>query len=125
MCLGSVPEFFFYRSDRLPATHQRLQESRQHESGGLFRKFASAHVDMVTDRLRKGSSPAASVVFVGRNRNGSWIAREQNGLFGGLFVSRAQALKYALFQNGNRRDTVVEVPREIELDISINPANRP
>lgn len=59
---------------------------------------------------------AASTILVGRNRRGNWVAREQNGAFGGLFVSRAQALKYALFQNGHHRETIIEVSREIELD---------
>ena len=63
-------------------------------------------------------SPAPStVVFIGRNRRGNWVAREQNGLFGGLFVNRAQAFKYALFENGQHPETIVELSREIELDI--------
>ena len=62
--------------------------------------------------------PAAShVVFVGRNRRGNWVARAQNGMFGGLFVNRAQAFKYALFENGHHPETIIEVSREIELDI--------
>jgi hypothetical protein len=63
-------------------------------------------------------SPAAStVVFIGRNRRGNWVAREQNGLFGGLFVNRAQAFKYALFENGHHPETIVELSREVELDV--------
>ena len=46
------------------------------------------------------------------------VAREQNGTFGGLFVNRAEAFKYALFENGHHPETIVEVSREIELDIS-------
>jgi hypothetical protein len=63
-------------------------------------------------------STASTVVFIGRNRNGNWIAQEQNGLYGGLFVSRAEAFKYALFQNGNHPETIVELLREIELDMT-------
>ena len=63
------------------------------------------------------SSPS-TVVFIGRNRRGQWVAQEQNGLYGGLFVSRAQAIKYALFENGQHLETIVELPREIELDMS-------
>ena len=63
-------------------------------------------------------SPAVStIVFIGRNRRGNWVAREQNGLFGGLFVNRAQAFKFALFENGHHPETIVELPREVELDI--------
>ncbi|MGY8635541.1 hypothetical protein RAD15_23980 [Bradyrhizobium sp. 14AA] len=65
-------------------------------------------------------SPVARIVFVGRNRHGSWVAREQNGVFGGLFVNRAQAFKYALLENGHHPETIVEVAGEIELDISAN-----
>ena len=63
------------------------------------------------------SCAASSVVFIGRNARGNWVARERNGLFGGLFVNRAQAFKYALFENGRHPETIVEVSREIELDI--------
>ncbi|WP_074124683.1 hypothetical protein [Bradyrhizobium sp. NAS96.2] len=59
----------------------------------------------------------ASIVCVGRNRRGNWVAREQSGLFGGLFASRTQAFKYALFQNGHHPENIVEVPHEIELEI--------
>lgn len=64
---------------------------------------------------------AASTIFVGTNRRGNWVAREQNGMFGGLFVNRAQAFKYALFENGYHPETIVEVSCEIELDISATP----
>jgi hypothetical protein len=64
-----------------------------------------------------GSSPS-TVVFIGRNSRGQWVAQEQNGLFGGLFVSRAQAVKYALFENGHHPETIVELSRGIELDMS-------
>jgi len=63
------------------------------------------------------SSPS-TVVFIGKNHRGQWVAQEQNGLYGGLFVSRAQAIKYALFENGQHPETIVELPREIELDMS-------
>ncbi|WP_315701121.1 MULTISPECIES: hypothetical protein [unclassified Bradyrhizobium] len=59
---------------------------------------------------------AAALVFIGRNRSGQWVAQEQNGLYGGLFVSRAEAMKYALFENGHHPETIVELHRTIELD---------
>lgn len=62
--------------------------------------------------------PATPTVFVGRNRCGNWIACEQNGIFGGLFVNRAQAVKYALHKNGHHPEAIIELSREIELDIS-------
>jgi len=62
-----------------------------------------------------------TIVFIGRNRRGHWVAQEQNGLFGGLFVNRAQALKYALFENGNRPQAVVMVPGILELGLRAAP----
>ena len=56
------------------------------------------------------------IVFIGRNGRGQWVAQEQNGLHGGLFVSRAQAIKYAMFENGHHPETIVELSREIELE---------
>lgn len=66
------------------------------------------------------SSPS-TIVFIGRNRRGQWVAQEQNGLYGGLFTSRAQAIKYALFENCQHPETIVELACEIELDMGKNP----
>lgn len=63
-------------------------------------------------------SSSSTIVFIGKNRHGQWVAQQQNGLYGGLFVNRAQALKYALFENGRHPETIVELSRGIELDMS-------
>jgi hypothetical protein len=59
----------------------------------------------------------STIVFIGRNKRGNWVAQEQSGLYGGLFVNRAQAVKYALFENGHHPEMIVELAREIELDM--------
>jgi hypothetical protein len=69
-------------------------------------------------------SSASTIVFIGKNHRGNWVAQEQNGLYGGLFVNRAQALKYALFENGHHPETIIELSREIELDMSGNLGGR-
>jgi hypothetical protein len=61
-------------------------------------------------------SSASPIVFIGRNSRGDWVAQEQNGLYGGLFVNRAEAIKYALFENRKHPETIVELSRQIELD---------
>jgi hypothetical protein len=53
--------------------------------------------------------------LVGRNREGTWIARDRLGLRGGLFIDRANAVRFALTQNGNLPQEVVMVPGTIEL----------
>jgi len=67
-------------------------------------------------------SSASTIVFIGRNNRGNWVVQEQNGLYGGLFVNRTQAVRYALFENGHHPETIVELGRGIELDMS---ARRP
>ena len=62
------------------------------------------------------SGAAPTIVFIGQNNLGQWIAQEQNGLYGRLFINRAQAVKYALFENGNHPETIVELSRKIELE---------
>lgn len=67
--------------------------------------------------LEEPPSCTFNVVIIGRNSRGNWVAQEQNGLFGGLFVNRAQAMKYALFENGHRPETIVLTADVIELDM--------
>jgi hypothetical protein len=66
-------------------------------------------------------SSASAIVFIGKNSQGNWVAQEQNGLYGGLFVNRAQAVRYALFENGNHPEAIVTVSRVIELDMTGKP----
>ena len=91
---------------------ERLQRWSTHRS--IFER--TNHVKLVEPPSCR--SAASTIVFIGRNRKGNWVAREQNGLFGGLFVSRAQAVKYALFENGNHPETIVDLPHEIEVDFT-------
>jgi hypothetical protein len=54
---------------------------------------------------------------IGRNSRGNWVVQDQSGLRGGLFVDRAEALRFALFENGRRPQAVVMVPGILELDL--------
>lgn len=67
--------------------------------------------------LSSGYEPA--LFLIGKNRRGHWVARDQRGRRGGLFVSRAAALKYALFENGNKPQLVIDMPGLFELDLSV------
>jgi hypothetical protein len=55
--------------------------------------------------------------FVGRNSHGQWVVRDQRGLCGGLFINRAEALRFALFENGHRTEAVIMVPGRLELHL--------
>jgi len=63
-----------------------------------------------------------SLLLIGRDRAGHWVVRDLQGLRGGLFVGRTEALKYALFENGNRPQAVVMVPGVLDLDLRAAPA---
>lgn len=66
----------------------------------------------------QATASATSIFLVGRNSRGQWIARDQSGRRGGLFVSRAEAFKFARFETGNRSDLVVAFPGILELDLA-------
>jgi hypothetical protein len=60
--------------------------------------------------------------MIGRNSRGQWVAREQNGIYGGLFVSRAAAVRYALFENGHRPEAIISSASALELDMAAAPS---
>src|SRR5262245_55373396 len=67
------------------------------------------------------SCRAKSLFRVGRNGRGNWVVQDQSGLCGGLFVDRAEAVKFAMFENGNQPQAVIMVPGILELDMSSKP----
>jgi hypothetical protein len=66
------------------------------------------------------TEPAATadLFLIGRNARGNWVVRDQSGLRGGLFVDRAEALRFALFENGRRPQAVIMVPGVLELELA-------
>src|SRR5215470_10791441 len=77
----------------------------------------------------KGEPPSRRLsrdfpLLIGKNSRGQWVVRSQDGLSGGLFVNRTEALRYALFENGRRPEAVIMVPGCLELALS-EPANVP
>jgi hypothetical protein len=61
---------------------------------------------------------------IGRNSRGNWVVKDEKGLCGGLFVDRAEALKFAMFENGHRSQAVIMVPGTLELDMNATPLVR-
>ena len=64
------------------------------------------------------SSLLSRLFRVGKDSHGNWVAQDQSGVCGGLFANRADALKFAMFENGNRPQAVIMVPGILELDMS-------
>jgi hypothetical protein len=67
------------------------------------------------------SGPTLAPFLIGKNRHGDWVVQDTSGLRGGLFVDRAQALKFAMWECGNRPQAVIMVPGGLELDMRARP----
>jgi hypothetical protein len=63
-------------------------------------------------------SSRSSLFFIGKDSHGNWVVQDQQHRCGGLFIDRAEALRFALFENGHRPQAVVMVPGIFELDMS-------
>lgn len=68
-------------------------------------------------KITEPPSCCSNIVLIGKNSRGHWVAKQQNGLFGGLFINRAEAVKYALFENGHHPEAVVEASSALELEM--------
>jgi len=55
---------------------------------------------------------------IGRNSRGNWVVQDDQGLCGGLFVDRNQALRFAMLENGSHPQAVIMVPGIFELDLN-------
>ncbi len=76
--------------------------------------------------MNKGEPPSLNgskypLFLVGKDSHGHWVAQDQSGLRGGLFVDRAEALKFAMFENGHHPQAIVMVPGVLELNMSASP----
>jgi hypothetical protein len=58
------------------------------------------------------------IYMIGQDSRGNWVVRDQSGLRGGLFVGRAEALRYIRDEAGNHPGAVVMVSEAFELDTS-------
>jgi hypothetical protein len=67
-------------------------------------------------------SSRSQLFFIGKDSRGNWVVQDRQGLCGGLFIDRAAALRFAMFENGHRPRAVVMVPGVFELDLSAKPS---
>lgn len=67
--------------------------------------------------MGQSALPTPPLFRIGQDRLGRWVVQDQQGLRGGLFVDRAEALRFAMAECGNRREAVVVVAEVIELDL--------
>jgi hypothetical protein len=55
--------------------------------------------------------------LLGRNHAGQWVVQDKDGRWGGVFVDRNAALRFAMSENG-RPQAVIVVPYPLELAIT-------
>jgi hypothetical protein len=58
------------------------------------------------------------IFVIGKDSKGNWVAQEQSGKRGGLFVDHARALKFAKSECGPDPHAIVWVSGVLELDLS-------
>ena len=71
-----------------------------------------------SERSSPGLPSETSILLLGRNSRGHWVVQDQRHQCGGIFFNRADAIKFALFENRNRPRAVIIVPGILELDMS-------
>jgi hypothetical protein len=62
------------------------------------------------------SCPRPAVFMIGQDSHGNWVVQDKAGTRGGLFVDRAEALRY--IRSESARYAVMTVTGCLELDIS-------
>jgi hypothetical protein len=61
----------------------------------------------------------SSRFFIGTDRRGNWVVRDEAALRGGLFVNGSEALHFAMLENGRRPKAVIMVPGILEFSIDV------
>jgi hypothetical protein len=105
----------------LSRIHIHLQTDYPHTHGQHERNRVMNKVEHPSSSCTK-----ASLFLVGKDSRGHWVVRDEAGLCGGLFIDRAQAVKFAMFENGHRPQAVIMVPGGLELNVkpSSSPNNQ-
>jgi hypothetical protein len=67
----------------------------------------------------------SSLFLMGQDAHGNWVVQEQRGMCGGLFADHATALRFAMYENGNRPQAVVMVPGIFEDNVHYWPSAQP
>jgi hypothetical protein len=72
---------------------------------------------------QNASDPELSsrLFYIGKDNQDHWVVQDASGQYGGLFVSRTEALRFAMFENGHRPEAIMMVPGVLELTIGRGP----
>jgi hypothetical protein len=84
-----------------------------HVDAELERPIAASFVRPAPEEI----SEAIPVFFIGRNRDGFWVARDADGKFGGLFWRKEAAIHFARSSASPANCATVFPSERIELDL--------
>ncbi len=65
----------------------------------------------------RAHSEAIALFFIGRNKNGLWVAREAEGRTGGVFLLRRSALRFAKKNSAPAGCATMFLAERFELDV--------
>jgi hypothetical protein len=104
------------KSDDDSLIHNGTAEARQN----IASRNQTGRISMNLKQEEAPEPPSclqSPIFMIGRDSRGNWVAQEQSGMRGGLFVDRAGALKFAKAESGDPH-AVVWVSGILELDTS-------
>jgi len=56
--------------------------------------------------------------MIGQNERGNWVAQDEYGSCGGLFVNREAALRFIRAENGREPQAIIMISGILELDMA-------
>jgi hypothetical protein len=91
---------------------ERARTLPAEEPAGLTTKFQPLDPGIV--------NAAIPAFFIGRNKEGFWVARDINGQIGGIFLLENSALSFAKTNSGSAGCATIFPSERIELDLENN-----
>jgi hypothetical protein len=71
---------------------------------------------MIHQDIKATGAASYACLFIGQDRTGSWVVKDAQGLCGGLFTNRTEAIRFAMYECQRRPQSVIMVPEGLELD---------
>ena len=69
-------------------------------------------------QAKSANSSKAASLLIGQDHCGQWVVRDARGHFGGVFVDRREALRFAMFDSRRTPQSVIMTPYGLELDMT-------
>jgi 1-acyl-sn-glycerol-3-phosphate acyltransferase len=80
---------------------------------------------MFHEDIKRQAAHSAPCLFIGQDHLGRWVVKHSAALAGGLFVDRAEAIRFAMYECQRRPQSVIMLPNGLELDTPVGGDHRP